>query len=215
MTTPRPVTLPLEGLEDALGRGHRPFVALVDDALSSAECDRWRRHLEDLGPSLATINRGATHEVDTRIRNNDRVIFDDTDLAAELWARLGHAIPDGLTERVARVRTDRRMRAVGLNERFRGYRYAPGQRFAPHFDGAFVRDMTERSLLTVIVYLNDDFSGGETALLDYDTVVTPRRGLALLFEHAIYHEGRVVTAGTKYALRTDVMYRDAGGSPGR
>ena len=52
------------------------------------------------------------------------------------------------------------MTPVGANERFRCYRYKPGQKFAAHYDGAFERDETERSLLTFMVYLNDDFEGG-------------------------------------------------------
>ena len=34
-------------------------------------------------------------------------------------------------------------------------------------------------------------------------------GTALVFAHAGWHEGTRVTAGRKYVLRTDVMYRDA------
>jgi prolyl 4-hydroxylase len=200
---------PLEDLEDALGRHRAPWVAVIDDVLSAEECHRFIAHMEALSPSQATINRGSYQEVNSRIRNNDRVIFDDEAFAAELWSRLGPLVPEGLTERRARMLTDRRMVAVGMNERFRGYRYSPGQRFAPHFDGAFMRSEEEMSLLTVILYLNEGCAGGETALLDFDIKIQPRRGSALLFEHAIYHEGCVVTAGIKYALRTDVMYRNA------
>jgi prolyl 4-hydroxylase len=102
------------------------------------------------------------------------------------------------------------MQVVGANERLRCYRYAPGQRFKPHFDGSFARDHDERSLLTFMVYLNDDFEGGETALLDLDQMVAPKTGSALLFQHPILHEGCTVTRGVKYALRSDIMYRRIG-----
>jgi hypothetical protein len=46
-----------------------------------------------------------------------------------------------------------------------------------------------------------------TAFPDYDVEVVPRTGMALLFQHALVHEGCVVTHGVKYALRSDVMYR--------
>ena len=74
-------------------------------------------------------------------------------------------------------------------------------------DGAFVRDEREESLLTFMVYLNEGFAGGDTRFYDYDVSVTPRTGMALLFQHFTLHEGCSVTAGVKYALRTDVMYR--------
>jgi predicted 2-oxoglutarate/Fe(II)-dependent dioxygenase YbiX len=99
------------------------------------------------------------------------------------------------------------MKPVGANERFRCYRYDVDQRFAPHYDGAFVRNDDERSLLTFMVYLNEDFRGGETHFHDFDVRVTPKTGMALLFQHHQTHEGRYVNAGVKYALRTDVMYR--------
>jgi hypothetical protein len=49
---------------------------------------------------------------------------------------------------------------VGLNERFRFYRYDPGQHFAPHMDGCYQRANGEESQFTFLVYLNDGFVGG-------------------------------------------------------
>ena len=43
-----------------------------------------------------------------------------------------------------------------------------------------------------------------------DTVVcsvTPRTGTALIFNHDTLHEGEPVTMGTKYIIRTEIMYR--------
>jgi predicted 2-oxoglutarate/Fe(II)-dependent dioxygenase YbiX len=97
--------------------------------------------------------------------------------------------------------------AVGANERLRCYRYQPGQYFAPHFDGAFVRSRGERSLLTFMVYLNAVEGGGATRFPDHEVAFTPRPGAALLFNHMLLHEGAPVTAGVKYAVRSDVMFR--------
>lgn len=98
--------------------------------------------------------------------------------------------------------------AIGLNERFRFYRYDPGQQFATHMDGSFVRQNGERSLLTFMVYLNDAFEGGETVIIE--TTVKPQKGMALIFQHALVHEGAVVISGRKYVLRSDVMYGAVG-----
>jgi prolyl 4-hydroxylase len=96
---------------------------------------------------------------------------------------------------------------VGLNERLRFYRYSPGQRFAAHTDGYFIRSETERSLLTLILYLNEEFTGGETFFLNSETRVAPQTGKVLVFAHQLWHEGLPVQSGTKYILRTDVIYR--------
>ncbi|HWO20211.1 MAG TPA: 2OG-Fe(II) oxygenase [Kofleriaceae bacterium] len=173
-----------------------PLVQTVARVLSPDECARMIDRIEELGPAAAPITtpRGPVMRPD--VRNNDRVMFDDPELARELFARVEGAIAPRLCG----------MRAVGANERFRCYRYAPGQRFAPHFDGAFIRDDRQRSLLSLIVYLNEDFTGGVTTFHDWDVHVVPRLGTALIFQHRLAHEGCEVIAGTKYVLRSDVMY---------
>ena len=70
-----------------------------------------------------------------------------------------------------------------------------------------MRNEHERSEITVLLYLSDGFVGGDTLFHDLDLRVVPKTGTALLFEHRILHEGCAVLAGTKYVLRSDVMYR--------
>lgn len=80
----------------------------------------------------------------------------------------------------------------------------------------------QHSFLTLLIYLNDDFTGGETRffpdkqhcrfLRDREVkepthVVVPQLGQALLNIHPILHEGSEVTRGTKYVVRTDVLYQ--------
>ena len=49
---------------------------------------------------------------------------------------------------------------------FRLCRYLPGGHFAPHFDGHYDKSPSERSLKTLMVYLNGDFNGGSTNFVD-------------------------------------------------
>ena len=49
---------------------------------------------------------------------------------------------------------------------FRLCRYLPGGHFAPHFDGHYDKTPSERSLKTLMVYLNGDFTGGTTHFVD-------------------------------------------------
>ena len=66
------------------------------------------------------------------------------------------------------------------------------------------------SKLTFMVYLSDVARGGETRFygdgLQVQFAVRPQRGKALVFVHEILHEGVAAQEGTKYVLRTDVMY---------
>ena len=176
----------------------QPLVWSVDGVLSPAECAAQIDRIESLGPTDAPVSTAAGPVMRPDVRNNGRVVFDDVPLAKLLFDRLGDAIPSVLAN-------DRK---VSANERFRGYRYQPGQRFAPHFDGYFARNDHERSHVTLMVYLNDDFAGGTTAFHGFDVAAIPRTGSALLFQHHLLHEGCVIERGVKYVLRSDVMYAD-------
>ena len=98
---------------------------------------------------------------------------------------------------------------IGLNERFKIYRYSgPDQYFASHYDGSFERvPLVEQSWVTMLVYLNEDFEGGQTSFIDGE--IEPETGLAaFMTQHNYLHEAREATRRfTKYVLRTDVMYR--------
>jgi len=173
-----------------------PLVFSIAGVLAADECTATIAQIEQLGFADAPITTPRGFVMRKDIRNNTRVMFDDVPLAAMLFTRLGAALPAQVCGR----------RAVGVNERFRCYRYEPGQRFAPHYDGAYRRSPTERSELTLMVYLNEGFTGGTTAFHDFGVEATPRTGAALLFQHQLLHEGCVVRSGIKYVLRSDVMY---------
>ena len=173
----------------------------VPSVCSPEECAALVARIEAARPAPAPVTTAAGPIMRPDIRNNTRVVFADAPLAAQLLDRVRPTLPASMLG----------MHLSGANERFRCYRYEPGQRFAPHYDGAFVRGPEEQSLLTFIVYLNAGFEGGETAFLDAERVIAPATGTALLFQHHLLHEGRVVQRGVKYVLRTDVMYARPGG----
>jgi hypothetical protein len=169
-------------------------IFLLRGVLSPQECEDHIASAEARGFDSAPITTAAGFDYRPEIRNNSRVIVDDPLLADSIWARIADFIPEALDGRVV----------VGLNERFRYYRYDPSQRFATHSDGYYERSNGERSLLTFMIYLNSGFGGGATV---FDlTTIRPQVGLGLVFRHALVHEGAVVTRGRKYVLRSDVMY---------
>jgi len=175
-----------------------PLVWTVDDLLSPDECRALIDRIEAIGPEAAPITTARGPVMNTRVRNNTRAMWDDPDLVAQLFARVAPYLPPSLCDG---------MTPVGANERLRCYRYEPGQYFAPHYDGAFVRDAQERSLLTFMVYLNDTFEGGDTTFDHYDIAVRPKAGQALLFQHTLLHASTPLRTGRKYVARSDIMYR--------
>lgn len=167
----------------------------VPGVLSAEACEAFITQTEAQGYDEAPITMPRGFVRQPAIRNNQRVMVDDHDQATWLWQLLEPHVP-------ARYGG---WNAVGLNERFRYYRYERGEYFRWHYDGAYVRSPDERSALTLMVYLNEDFEGGSTDFDGAKTVV-PRQGMALVFDHGLRHQGASVERGRKYVLRTDVMY---------
>jgi predicted 2-oxoglutarate/Fe(II)-dependent dioxygenase YbiX len=141
-------------------------------------------------------------------RDNDRLTFDDATLASELFERCRAKLPSVL------MHDDLRFELRALNPRFRACRYRDGQAFCVHRDGAYVPSDARRSLLTLQLYLNDAhaFTGGHTRFFADQRAqsqwasLSPEAGSAIIFDHRAWHDGEAVTAGTKFVLRTDVLY---------
>jgi predicted 2-oxoglutarate/Fe(II)-dependent dioxygenase YbiX len=176
-------------------------VFVLRDFLTPHECREFIARSEQLGYEEAPLTTAAGAVVNKRVRDNVRVMVDDPALADALFRRARPFLPGCVG----------RWEVAGFNERWRYYRYDPGERFAPHDDGSFARGEDEKSRLTFMVYLNDDFEGGATnfyyqAGAPYLTV-RPVCGDALVFVHWKLHEGARVGRGRKYVLRTDVMCR--------
>ncbi|MBJ6145975.1 2OG-Fe(II) oxygenase [Hymenobacter sp. BT559] len=167
----------------------------VEDFLTRQECLDMIVRSEGVGYELAQINTSSGSRVRTDIRNNSRAFYKSEELAQELWTKIQ---PFVLTPLAAST-------AIGLNELFRFYRYQRGNQFKGHFDQSYIRNEREASYFTFMVYLNDNFQGGNTTFQKLR--IQPKQGMALLFLHDLYHEGSEVTQGVKYVLRSDIMYR--------
>ena len=179
------------------------YVFELPNFLTHDVCDSWIADIEAAGFEPALINgiHGATRRPE--IRNNDRLIRDDPQTGQSLYQSLHPYLP----------KTFRKRQVLGLNERFRFYRYDVGQKFDWHQDGYFERDNREQSLFTFMIYLNDDFEGGATSFSDVysgqsfpEFRITPKKGSALVFYHPVMHRGDPIVSGRKYVMRTDVMY---------
>ena len=166
----------------------------VSGFLTPFECEEYVRFSETRGFGNAPISTSFGQVLMKEVRNNSRVMVDDPSLAQLIWDRAAPFVPTQLGGH----------RAIGVNERFRFYRYELGQTFKWHRDGYFERPNGERSRLTLMVYLNDGFDGGHTRF--EDAIICPATGTALFFAHHLLHEGAVISRGRKYVMRTDVMY---------
>lgn len=162
---------------------------------SRQECEDFIAKSENIGYEPATINTEKGQKIVENIRNNNRVIYKDAVLGEEIWTKLKIFSPQKIGNSVA----------IGLNELFRFYKYQAGQQFKTHQDESYIRNETEASYYTLMIYLNDDFEGGETTF--ENVIITPKQGTALIFLHNLTHAGTAVEKGIKYVLRTDIMFK--------
>ncbi|UKB79711.1 2OG-Fe(II) oxygenase [Chryseobacterium sp. MEBOG07] len=170
-------------------------IFLIEDFLTETECDHYISLSQEKVFEEAKINVFGHQQMNKGVRNNDRLMIFDERIAEELFKKVAIFLPqehDG-------------HQLLNFNEMLRVYKYAPGQQFKMHRDGSYIRNEKEKSFYTFMIYLNDDFEGGETEFENLFTVA-PKKGTALIFYHPLRHEGKTLISGLKYVLRTDVMY---------
>ena len=175
-----------------------PLHWTVDDALPAADCaayiEKMRRSRTELGQIIGADGKPV---VELATRNNTRVMWDDAAEADALLDRVRAQVPARLSG----------LALAGANPRLRIYRYGPGEKHGAHWDTVVELADGVRSMLTLVFYLNDDFTGGATDFVELGACVTPQRGRALLFQHRVMHRACEVDSGEKFVLRTDVLYR--------
>lgn len=128
---------------------------------------------EKIGYELVKVNITGGSKVRTDIRNNNRAFYNSEELAQTLWEKAAPFVPQQLGNSVP----------IGLNELFRFYRYQHGHQFKGHYGESYIRNEREASYFTFMVYLNDNFQGGDTAFRGLR--IRPRQGMALIFLHYI------------------------------
>ncbi|MDC8003605.1 2OG-Fe(II) oxygenase [Aureisphaera galaxeae] len=174
---------------------HTDHIITMKGFWNPEECDKYIRISEAYGYEAATVQTDFGQRRVDHIRNNKRVQYTNEDLALGIWEAVKDHVPNAYGKSTA----------IGLNERFRFYKYGSLQEFKKHRDQSFIRNASEASFYTFMIYLNDGFTGGTTEFNDLKIV--PEKGMALIFRHDLEHAGNPVEEGVKYVLRTDIMFR--------
>jgi hypothetical protein len=173
---------------------------------------------------IANSNFEATsNEYPKEYRSSTRLMVESETLSTSLWKRL---VASKVLDRYAHIQpTSRFVKTKGLWVPYRvnGYlrisRYSKGQDFKAHRDVRFCINNSQCSLLSLVIYLNDDFTGGKTIFhLDSQnektkTIIQPQTGMAIVFPHAMEHAGEMVTSGNKIIMRADIMFQQCGVTP--
>jgi hypothetical protein len=97
---------------------------------------------------------------------------------------------------------------IYFTEGFNLLKYKGGQEYTAHYDGG---TSSGRSI-SPILYLNDDYEGGELEFVNFNLKIKPEAGTLYLFpaNYPYRHIAHPVTNGTKYAIVTWLHDRPAG-----
>jgi predicted 2-oxoglutarate/Fe(II)-dependent dioxygenase YbiX len=77
-------------------------------------------------------------------------------------------------------------------------RYHPGGKYADHRDSPAL-GATPRAL-SLVCYLNEDFTGGATVFAGPAVTIAPLAGALVIFSPVLLHRAEPVTGGTKYII---------------
>jgi prolyl 4-hydroxylase len=171
----------------------RPWASLFQNFLTPDECAYLIRAAE---PALVPAPVGHVAGIGQRIVQQIRTC----DAAGFPWVAENPAI-NAINRRIAAASgTD-----AEWGEPLQVMRYRRGQEFKPHRD--CTEDVANQRIFTMLIYLNDDYEGGETLFLNADLKIRGRAGDALLFRNAdddgnpnmdTLHAGLPVRSGEKY-----------------
>lgn len=197
------------------------------NVLTAAECERLVVQTEALG-----YLEDAAVSLPRSIRHNDSLtwVIDDVTNAI-IWKRCQSLLQDHHEFNIGKP-------ALGVNSRFRFYRYSREDYFAPHTDGSWPGSRIidgelidnayddRWSQLSFLLFLSEDYVGGATRFyLSKDDPASPAQdpdhadiidvrtplGGALCFPHGMHplhciHSSQEITSGTKYIIRSDVLF---------
>lgn len=168
-----------------------PEVKLFPSLFTEGECDFIAENAEPLFSPSVVVDPNSGRDIPNPIRTSEGAAFP---LAIENPAI--HAL-------------NRRMAAASgtlpaQGEPLQVLKYRPGQEYKAHFDA--LPGVDNQRLFTMLVYLNEEYEGGETCFLEADLRIRGRKGDALLFANSdregrpdprSRHAGLPVTKGMK------------------
>lgn len=188
------------------------------NVFTAQECEEFIKQTEELG-----YLEDAAVSLPRSVRHNDNITWVVDDLTHDIiWDRCKDFMYDDKEIFYGK-------KTLGLNKRFRFYKYSEGDFFKLHTDGSwpgsrvvnkelitdFYKD--RYSQMTFLILLSEDFEGGETQFVvnkngtkELINIRTPKGGV-LCFPHGLHplhclHSSNTISSGIKYIIRTDVLF---------
>ena len=164
----------------------------IENVLSGEECDKLIEHcVSDNMQNSEVVGENGNLVVDTQ-RKSKTLWLDDT----EHHVAMKMANKSALLTKYSRK----------YQEKLQVVCYEPGGKFDAHYDNDYNSNVATRCA-TLLVYLNDDYNGGETEFVKMGVTIKPKKGKGILFWSldektqmidASMHRGNTVENGNKW-----------------
>lgn len=176
-------------------------IQVVDNFLTAEECAQLRAIAEP-------------HLFDSAVYSSDKDVMDpNTRISRQCWLQTNVSVVRAIRERMRTLIPN--LSASAHLEDVQIVQYKPGGFFKPHYDACVgSRDFCQRMdhphgprYITVLIYLNENLTGGETVFPKINQKVTPKTGRVVVFynvdrnQHIIteaMHGGEPVLTGEKW-----------------
>ena len=159
----------------------------LDNFLTDEECDTYIESINNTTNNVPFTDHG-------HFTNNK---WTDELLAQKLYNRL---VTYGINDNILRP-----------NKLMMSGKYDVGDCFCLHTDTGlyYNKQANEETRWTLLIYLNDDFVGGETIFYDDEwnetNTIIPVRRKALLFDIDIWHKANEIISGSKYWIGCEII----------
>jgi len=174
-----------------IAKFEEPLVVILGNVLSDEEC------CELISLSKDKLNRskiGGTREVN-EIRTSSSMYFEESE----------NNLITNIEKRVSAIMNI----PIEHGEGIQILKYTPGQEYKAHYDyfSSSSKAAKNNRISTIVIYLNDVESGGETYFPKLNLSVSPKKGMAVYFEYfyndqntneQTLHGGAPVIAGEKW-----------------
>ncbi|MFL2721438.1 MAG: prolyl hydroxylase family protein [Gammaproteobacteria bacterium] len=167
-----------------------PLIFIVDDFLSKNFCNQIINLNNKFLPSETTSYSSNDY------RKSESAIISDDKILSKIFSGLE-----------SKLNLDKK-----CFEKIQIQKYQKGGEYKKHFDALSKNNFKAQRQYSLIIYLNDNFSGGETCFERINKSIKPKSGRLLLFQNCLnntnyphpnsLHSGKYVSNGTKFILNS-------------
>lgn len=143
---------------------YRNQIKIIDNFIDDSTCAKAIKSLYDPLPSIVLKKKNTKFSVDKYIRDSNEYKIKDKKITELIYNKASKLFGNSTAD---------------FFEPIQYVSYSPGQSFKPHYDVAINEPINRTQ--TIIIYLNDNFKGGETIFPFLDFTVKPKVGRALIF----------------------------------